>query len=117
VIHNLVKNALEATDGRADAHILVSTALVDDTERPLVELAVEDNGGGIDEELVGRLFEPYVTTKAKGTGLGLAIVKKIVEEHGGIIGAENTNGGARVAIRLPRGKAPESRSDALTPRH
>jgi nitrogen fixation/metabolism regulation signal transduction histidine kinase len=106
VIHNLVKNAMEATEGQSDAHILVSTALVDGADRPQVELAVEDNGGGIDEELVGRLFEPYVTTKAKGTGLGLAIVKKIVEEHGGIIGAENTYGGARVAIRLPCGPGP-----------
>jgi nitrogen fixation/metabolism regulation signal transduction histidine kinase len=106
VIHNLVKNAMEATEGQSDAHVLVTTALVEGGDRPQVELAVRDNGGGIDEELVGRLFEPYVTTKAKGTGLGLAIVKKIVEEHGGIIGAENTDGGARVAIRLPCGPRP-----------
>ena len=49
-----------------------------------------------------QLFEPYVTTKPKGSGLGLAIVKKIVEEHGGIIFAENAeNGGASIIIRLP----------------
>jgi nitrogen fixation/metabolism regulation signal transduction histidine kinase len=101
VIHNLVKNALEATEGRPGAQVLVGTRLVEDAERPQVELAVRDNGGGIDEDLVGRLFEPYVTTKPKGTGLGLAIVKKIVEEHSGIIWAENTDGGARVAVRLP----------------
>jgi len=51
--------------------------------------------------LMGRLFEPYVTTKPKGTGLGLAIVKKIVDEHGGMIIAENTRDGACVVIRLP----------------
>jgi nitrogen fixation/metabolism regulation signal transduction histidine kinase len=105
VIHNLVKNALEATEGKDDARVLVSTAIVTDDDRLQLELAVLDNGGGMDEELIGRLFEPYVTTKAKGTGLGLAIVKKIVEEHGGIIWAENLDGGARVAVRLPRGNA------------
>jgi signal transduction histidine kinase len=48
------------------------------------------------------LFEPYVTTKAKGTGLGLAVVKKIIEEHGGMIWADNlSEGGGRVAFRLP----------------
>ena len=49
-----------------------------------------------------QLFEPYVTTKPKGSGLGLAIVKKIVEEHGGMIFAENAeNRGASIIIRLP----------------
>jgi nitrogen fixation/metabolism regulation signal transduction histidine kinase len=51
--------------------------------------------------MLGRLFEPYVTTKAKGTGLGLAIVKKIIEEHGGIIRAENSRRGACITARLP----------------
>ncbi|MEA3274585.1 MAG: ATP-binding protein [Pseudomonadota bacterium] len=101
VIHNLVKNAQEALEGRQDGHILVATALVEDAENPLLELRVQDNGSGFDDELLGRLFEPYVTTKAKGTGLGLAIVKKIIEEHGGMIWAENANGGARVVARLP----------------
>ncbi len=101
VIHNLVKNALEAVEEKPKAHIRVATRRLDDQDRPQLELSVEDNGGGIDETLIDRLFEPYVTTKAKGTGLGLAIVKKIIEEHGGIIWAENAKGGARVATRLP----------------
>ncbi len=101
VIHNLVKNALEAVEEKPKPHIRVATRRLDDLDRPLLELSVEDNGGGIDETLIDRLFEPYVTTKAKGTGLGLAIVKKIIEEHGGIIWAENAKDGARVAARLP----------------
>ncbi|MCG6863273.1 MAG: HAMP domain-containing protein [Chromatiaceae bacterium] len=111
VIHNLVKNALEAVDGRADARILVTTSHVDPTEEPHIDLQVQDNGGGIDDEMLGTIFDPYVTTKAKGTGLGLAIVKKIIEEHGGIIWAENANGGARLVIRLPlwRGEAASNR--------
>ena len=53
----------------------------DDTD---VQIEVEDNGPGFPADRE-RLFEPYVTTRAKGTGLGLAIVKKIMEEHGGSV--------------------------------
>ena len=48
-----------------------------------------DNGPGFQRDLIGTVFDPYVTSKPKGTGLGLAIVKKIVEEHGGRIEADN----------------------------
>ena len=101
VMHNLVKNALEAVEDRPQPQVRVSTRRLADPERPLLELAVEDNGGGIAPELLDKLFEPYVTTKTKGTGLGLAIVKKIIEEHGGIIWAENLETGARLSARLP----------------
>jgi nitrogen fixation/metabolism regulation signal transduction histidine kinase len=101
VIHNLVKNAQEELNGRSDPLVTVATSLVDETEEPHIDLTVQDNGTGFEEDLLGKIFEPYVTTKTKGTGLGLAIVKKIVEEHGGIIWAENANGGARLVARLP----------------
>ncbi len=101
VIHNLVKNAQEALEGMDGGRVEVSTELGDGSESQHIELRVADNGSGFDEALMPRLFEPYVTTKAKGTGLGLAIVKKIIEEHGGIIGAENTGHGALISVRLP----------------
>jgi nitrogen fixation/metabolism regulation signal transduction histidine kinase len=50
---------------------------------------VLDHGHGFSENLLKRVFEPYVTTKAKGTGLGLAVVKKIAEEHGARIDVSN----------------------------
>jgi nitrogen fixation/metabolism regulation signal transduction histidine kinase len=72
---------------------------------------VTDNGPGFQRDLIGTVFDPYVTSKPKGTGLGLAIVKKIVEEHGGRIEADNQRmGGARVRIILPLGETARSSS-------
>jgi PAS domain S-box-containing protein len=70
-----------------------------------VELILEDNGIGISDEIIGRIFEPYVTSKKTGTGLGLAIVHKIIEEHNGDIKIERiTNSGTRVIIKLKSGR-------------
>jgi len=101
VVHNLVKNAQEAVAGQPDGCVRVTTRSYSERDCRFVELRVEDNGPGFDDAVLPQLFEPYVTTKAKGTGLGLAIVKKIVEEHGGIISAENCGPGGCVILRLP----------------
>jgi nitrogen fixation/metabolism regulation signal transduction histidine kinase len=102
LLHNLIKNATESRGEAGRAELEIATRCASDVQCRFVELQVQDNGPGIPEELLGRLFEPYVTTKRKGTGLGLAIVKKIVEEHGGILWAENSpEGGACIVIRLP----------------
>ena len=82
-----------------------------ETHRPRTAAGVRrdrgaDNGPGFQRDLLGTVFDPYVTSKPKGTGLGLAIVKKIVEEHGGRIEADNQRaGGARVRISLPSGES------------
>jgi len=66
-----------------------------------VDLIIEDNGIGIPDQIIGRIFEPYITSKKTGTGLGLAIVYKIIEEHGGRINIERIkNSGTRVTINL-----------------
>ncbi len=100
VLHNLVQNAQDALGAAkaSDASIDVSTEQVGAS----VRLSVSDNGGGFPEEMMARIFEPYVTTKPRGTGLGLAIVKKIVDEHHGRISIENgPRRGASVNILLP----------------
>jgi len=98
IIHNLLRNAEDAQDGFDDAQVLVSTRAIDG----MAELSVSDGGPGFPPEMMARVFEPYVTTKAGGTGLGLAIVKKIVDEHQGRIRINNLQPtGAEVSIRLP----------------
>jgi nitrogen fixation/metabolism regulation signal transduction histidine kinase len=102
LLHNLLTNAVEALDGHADGQILVSTRLASRDGDEVAEILVEDNGPGFQRDLLGQVFDPYVTTKVRGTGLGLAIVRKIVEEHGGFVEADNrAAGGARVRIDLP----------------
>jgi nitrogen fixation/metabolism regulation signal transduction histidine kinase len=100
VIHNLLKNALEAVGKQG--HVAIASRAGEEAGRRFVEIQVDDNGPGFDPELIGQVFEPYVTSKTKGTGLGLAIVKRIVAEHGGMIRADNpAGGGGRVQLRLP----------------
>jgi nitrogen fixation/metabolism regulation signal transduction histidine kinase len=106
VLHNLVQNAQDALENRKSPGeqpiIEVCTEAVGDR----VRLSVTDNGGGFPEEMMARIFEPYVTTKPRGTGLGLAIVKKIIDEHHGELAIENRLArGASVSILLPMAKA------------
>jgi nitrogen fixation/metabolism regulation signal transduction histidine kinase len=90
LLHNLFKNTLEAVRGRQDGALVVRSRWVFDAGERFIDLSFEDNGSGFSDQVLERLFEPYVTTKTRGTGLGLAIVKKIVEEHNGQIRAQNT---------------------------
>jgi signal transduction histidine kinase len=97
VFSNLVGNAVDALSGSGGEILL--TAWHEDSR---IRVTVEDNGPGVPPAILPRLFDPYFSAKSGGTGLGLAIAKKIVEEHGGTIGAENRPaGGLRVRFDLP----------------
>jgi nitrogen fixation/metabolism regulation signal transduction histidine kinase len=102
ILNNLITNAREALDGVAAGRIQIATRREQSGESEYATLTVSDNGPGFKPEMLGRIFDPYVTSKPRGTGLGLAIVKKIIEEHGGRIDADNgADGGARVRVMLP----------------
>jgi len=90
LLHNLFRNALEAVRNEPRGELLVRSRWILEAGERYIGLSFEDNGSGFSDEVLKRLFEPYVTTKTRGTGLGLAIVKKIVEEHNGQIRAQNT---------------------------
>ncbi len=98
VIHNLAQNALDALSNMPAPKIVMETSLLGDH----VRFSVQDNGTGVREDVLGRIFEPYITTKPKGTGLGMAIAKKIIEEHRGSVTVVNVKPhGALVEILLP----------------
>jgi len=102
LLHNLVKNAQEAMHQSTGGNIKIRTRCGEEQACQFVELRLSDTGPGIPQDMFEHLFEPYVTSKPKGSGLGLAIVKKIVEEHGGVLWAENNkSAGASIVIRLP----------------
>ena len=110
VMHNLIKNALEAS-GEHGCVIVSSRSAKENNG--FVEIAVSDNGPGFDPDLIGQVFEPYVTNKTKGTGLSLAIVKRIIAEHGGLVQRRTPTRGGRVVLRLPvMARAPRSAAPA-----
>ena len=100
VFNNLFINAVQAmgTDG-GNLNVKISP---DDAETS-VNIEVSDTGGGISEENLAKIFEPYFSTKETGTGLGLAIVQKIVEIHNGTIEVTSKTGeGTKFTVKLPR---------------
>ncbi len=87
---NLLVNALDAVE-QADGVITVSTHF--NTPAEVVDIAIHDNGCGIEPQMRSRLFQPFQSTKSmKGTGLGLAVTKRLIEEHGGEIDVESRPG-------------------------
>src|SRR5438445_696041 len=100
VLLNLTINAFDAMDDTPAPHRKVVIATEKNSDSA-IRVSVRDYGVGIPEEARERVFEQFFTTKAKGLGMGLAIVRSIVESHGGMIVAENADGGgARFCFTL-----------------
>jgi len=99
VFHNLIKNALEAVDGLPEGNVRVTVR-----GGARVEVAVEDNGRGMPDEIRRRSFEPFFTTKqvGRGTGLGLSLSYGLVQANGGQIEVESREGiGSRFTVSFP----------------
>jgi two-component system, sporulation sensor kinase E len=96
--YNVIKNAFQAMKTGGILHIRSWQDQFD------ISISFNDTGGGISQEKMSKLFQPYFTTKSSGSGLGLLIVRRIVREHGGEIEIESNEGkGVRVTIHLPYG--------------
>jgi signal transduction histidine kinase len=102
-LSNVLINAVDACRDGGTVQVRVSRVPAGaDASGDAVEIAVRDSGCGIPAEQVGRIWEPYVTTKAGGTGLGLAIARQTIEAHDGTVDAVSALGrGTEIRFVLP----------------
>lgn len=98
VVSNLVRNAMEASEGQSVRVLRISSLATDGN---FVEVRIEDNGPGISEEMKGKLFSPFASTKAGGAGVGLSICRAIIEQHHGRIWAEALPIGSAFCFTVP----------------
>lgn len=98
VLSNLIRNAMEATDGQFERRLSVSSRLTSDK---FVEIRVEDNGPGVPPSMRKKLFSAFHSSKPGGLGVGLSICRAIVEQHGGKIWAESLPDGTAFCFTLP----------------
>ena len=89
---NLLRNAEQALNDRENGEINLKACL---NQRGRITIEVSDNGPGIKEDILDKIFVPYFTTKPEGSGIGLSLTRQIMTYHGGFIGVANKqNGGA-----------------------
>ena len=100
VLHNLLQNAQDAINNQSTGIIRIKASKTTHKKKEQILLSIEDNGPGIREEILPKVFDPYTTTKAKGTGLGLPIVRKIIQENNAGITLNNKNPGNGVVVQL-----------------
>jgi signal transduction histidine kinase len=96
-LYNIINNSLQAISYAG----VVRVSVADIHDGTGVQIVVSDDGPGIPEEILGKLFQPFTSGRREGTGLGLSIVRRIVDGHGGMVSARNTPH-AEFSITLPR---------------
>jgi C4-dicarboxylate-specific signal transduction histidine kinase len=101
VVFNIVTNAIQsmAGVGARERRLRIGTSLGQDD----IEVAIEDTGCGMSDDVVARVFQPFFTTKASGMGVGLAICRSIMELHGGSLAVRSVpDRGSMFLVRIPR---------------
>jgi PAS domain S-box-containing protein len=102
-VHGLLTNAIEAIDGHGSITVRLGESDNEDGTGGEVVIEVKDNGRGIREEDLSRIFSPFFSTNPRGAGLGLPVVRRIARAHGGRVEVDSTPGrGSVFTIRLPR---------------
>jgi len=99
VLINLLQNAIHALDENSGEKMIIVNAFLNEYGRPT--LTIRDNGVGIDEEALGKIFIPFFTTKKQGSGIGLSLSKQIMRKHGGAITVKSVmNEGTEFTLRF-----------------
>ena len=99
VFHNLLLNAKQATDSKAEPQIIIDVQTIENK----IVIFIKDNGVGIPLEQQERIFTPYFTTKSSGSGIGLSVVRQIIEKHDGEVSFESLVGsGTSFYLKLAR---------------
>jgi len=104
VFLNLILNAVQAMPqgGQLRIRAVLKRGGAGDSAKPVVEIAIQDTGRGMPEDVKNKIFEPFFSTKEEGIGLGLSIAQRIVEEHRGEIGVETApEKGTTFFLRFP----------------
>ena len=102
ILLNILNNAIHSIESRGVIDIIIKRIEKDDGHDDLVEVQIQDNGCGIDEKNLNKLFTPFFTTRKKGTGLGLSIVYELVKINKGTIKINSVlNEGTQVIMQFP----------------
>jgi signal transduction histidine kinase len=100
VFVNLIENAIQHSPPKST--VSIEATRINDANSEWVECAIRDCGGGISDQDLPKIFEPFFSKRRGGTGLGLAIAQRIMQEHGGkLIAGNNPDGGACMIARFP----------------
>ena len=95
---NLVQNGIDALNNKANGEIAIKTSKSFDG---ITEISITDNGMGISDEAIEKVFIPFFTTKEKGSGIGLSLSRQIIRMHGGTIDIKSKIGeGTSITIKL-----------------
>ena len=100
VVMNLMTNAKDAILDHCGSGGRIGILIGEDEQN--VFMSIRDNGGGLPDHIIEKIFDPYFTTKPQGTGIGLSMVRMLLERANGCIGCDNVEGGAVFTVSLPK---------------